>query len=105
MKEIPHFLCILYINTLMVEDLLKDDGWLKRLITEDFRGLIQPFVFMSSRMDVEIGYDSAACSYLITSMRDRKQSPVTGRTSLSKNPAPGDSLRNNRPFNGGVQMI
>ncbi len=40
-----HFLQIsmLYINTIMVQDVFKDDDWLKRLITEDSRGLIPLF--------------------------------------------------------------
>jgi|LGVE01.1.fsa_nt_gb hypothetical protein len=43
--------------------------------------------------DVEVGHDPTACAHLIASMRGRKQSQVTGRTPLSKNSAPGDSLR------------
>ena len=34
---------MVYINTLMVQDMLKDDDWLKRLTTEDYRGLIPLF--------------------------------------------------------------
>src|SRR5438105_8927437 len=30
---------MVYINTLMVQDVLKDDAWLKRLTKEDYRGL------------------------------------------------------------------
>jgi len=34
---------MVYINTLMVQDVLKDDDLLKRLITEDYRGLTPLF--------------------------------------------------------------
>jgi TnpA family transposase len=34
---------MVYINTLMVQDVLKDDNWLKRLTTEDYRGLTPLF--------------------------------------------------------------
>jgi hypothetical protein len=34
---------MVYINTLMVQDLLKDDDWLKRLTPEDYRGLTPLF--------------------------------------------------------------
>lgn len=34
---------MVYINTLMVQDVLKDDDWLKRLTTEDYRGLTPLF--------------------------------------------------------------
>jgi TnpA family transposase len=34
---------MVYINTLMVQDVLKDDDWLKKLTTEDYRGLTPLF--------------------------------------------------------------
>jgi TnpA family transposase len=34
---------MVYINTLMIQDVLKDDDWLKRLTTEDYRGLTPLF--------------------------------------------------------------
>ncbi len=34
---------MVYINTLMVQDVLKDDKWLKRLTVEDYRGLTPLF--------------------------------------------------------------
>jgi len=34
---------MVYINTLMVQDVLKDDDWLKQLTTEDYRGLTPLF--------------------------------------------------------------
>ena len=35
--------CMVYINTLMVQDVLKDEVWLKRLTKEDYRGLTPLF--------------------------------------------------------------
>jgi hypothetical protein len=34
---------MVYINTLMVQDVLKDDDWLKQLTTEDYRGMTPLF--------------------------------------------------------------
>lgn len=34
---------MVYINTLVVQAVLKDDDWLKRLTTEDYRGLTPLF--------------------------------------------------------------
>lgn len=34
---------MVYINTLMVQDVLKDDAWMKRLTSEDYRGLTPLF--------------------------------------------------------------
>ena len=34
---------MVYMNTLMVQDVLKDDKWLKRLTAEDYRGLTPLF--------------------------------------------------------------
>jgi TnpA family transposase len=34
---------MVYINTLMVQDMLKDEVWLKRLIKENYRGLTPLF--------------------------------------------------------------
>ncbi len=34
---------LVYINTLMVQEVLKDDTWLKRLTIEDYRGLTPLF--------------------------------------------------------------
>jgi len=34
---------MVYINTLMVQDVLKDDTWLKRLTKEDYRSLTPLF--------------------------------------------------------------
>ncbi len=35
---------LVYMNTLMVQDVLKDAAWLKRLTKEDYRGLA-PFFY------------------------------------------------------------
>jgi len=49
---------LVYMNTLMVQDVLKDDAWLKRLTKEDYRGLsplfyshIEPYGML--RLDME----------------------------------------------------
>ena len=34
---------MVYINTLMIQDMLKDEVWLKRLTKEDYRGLTPLF--------------------------------------------------------------
>ncbi len=48
--------------------------------------------------DVEVGYDPVTCAHLIASVRGRKQSRENYRTPLSKNSAPGDSLRSYTPY-------
>jgi Tn3 transposase DDE domain len=49
---------LVYMNTLMVQDVLKDEAWLKRLTKEDYRGLtplfyshIEPYGML--RLDME----------------------------------------------------
>ncbi len=39
----PDVFSMVYINTLMIQDVLKDEAWLKRLAKEDYRGLTPLF--------------------------------------------------------------
>ena len=82
----------------MIQDVLKDDYWLKRLTTEDyhgqtplFYGYVEPYGTLKLDMTQRLALTwSLPCN-------GRKQLRVTSQTQLSKNTAPGDSLRSNTP--------
>ncbi len=69
---------LVYMNTLMVQNVLKDDAWLKRLTKEDYRGLtplfyshIEPYGML--RLDME----TAACFWLEHILRKGKNNDDT----------------------------
>ena len=72
--------CLVYVNTLMIQSVLADPAWRKRLKAEDYRALtplIYPHVNPYGRFDLDMGHrlpigeDSAPASRAVEPRRKR----------------------------------